>query len=98
MLDYKCNNQCWTSIKVNAWVLIIKNNNGMKELPHGHKNCSHILLFDGYIKVRESLYTQVIIWINTILNHIDTRTIYPSLLVLTWYTYPNGIKNNNTIK
>ena len=29
----------------------------------------------GYVRVGESLYTQVIIWINIVLNHIDTRTI-----------------------
>jgi hypothetical protein len=40
MLDFKCGNQCWTSIKVNAWVLIIKNKNGMKEPTPEHKNCS----------------------------------------------------------
>ena len=38
---------------------------------------SQILIFNGYLKVRESLYTQVIIWVNIILNHIDTRLILP---------------------
>ena len=28
--------------------------------------------------MRESLYTLVVIWVNTILNHIDTRVILPS--------------------
>ena len=27
--------------------------------------------------MRESLYTGVIMWVNTILNHIDTRPIFP---------------------
>ena len=30
-----------------------------------------------YILVKESLYTQVIIWLKTILNYIDTRGILP---------------------
>ena len=28
-------------------------------------------------RVREPFYTQVINWVNTILDHIDTRTILP---------------------
>ena len=27
--------------------------------------------------MKESLYTQVIIWVNTILKHIDIRAIWP---------------------
>ena len=38
---------------------------------------SQILIVGGYVKVSESLYTLVIIWVITILNHIDTRTILP---------------------
>ena len=38
-------------------------------------NTTQILKFGGYAKGRESLYTQVIIWVNTILNHIDTGMI-----------------------
>ena len=34
--------------------------------------------YGGYVKARESLYIQVIIWVNTILNHIDTKAILPS--------------------
>ena len=33
------------------------------------------MIFGGYVKVKESLYTQVIIWVNAILNHIDTWVI-----------------------
>ncbi len=29
----------------------------------------NVLIFGGYMKVRDSLYTWVIIWVNTILNH-----------------------------
>lgn len=32
----------------------------------------------GMSKVRESLFTQVIILVNTILNHIDTKAILPT--------------------
>ena len=51
---------------------IININNVIKEPTRGYENCntSQILIFGGYVKVRESLYTQVIIWIKTILNHI----------------------------
>ena len=43
------------------------------------QNCdtSGILIHGGYLKVRESLYARVIIWVNTILNHIDARAILP---------------------
>ena len=41
--------------------------------------------------MKASLYTQVIIWVDTILNHIDTRAILPrdegSCIV---YLDPNG--------
>lgn len=36
---------------------------------------SQILVFDGYLKVREYLGTCVIIFLKTILNHVDTRAI-----------------------
>ena len=37
----------------------INNNNAIKEPTHGYRNCntSQILVFGGYLKVRESLYT-----------------------------------------
>ena len=50
-----------------------------------------------YLKVRESLYTQVIIWVNTNPNHIDTRKTLPryenSCMI-----DPNGIENKNDLK
>ena len=51
--------------------------NGIEELVHGYQNSNtnQILIFGGYVKVRVSLYTQVIHWVNTILKHIDTRVI-----------------------
>lgn len=36
------------------------------------------LILGGYIKVRESLDTRVIIGVNTILDHIGTRVISPT--------------------
>ena len=35
------------------------------------------MVYGGYLKVKNSLYTRVIIWVNTILNYLDTRTILP---------------------
>ena len=44
--------------------------------------------------MRESLCTQLIIWVDTILKHIDTRAILPRYeRVLAWYKDPNGIEN-----
>ena len=34
-----------------------------------------ILIFGGYLKGRESLYTEVATWVNTIRNQIDIRAI-----------------------
>ena len=50
-----------------------------KNLPVCIKNCntSQILIFGGYVKVSESLYTRVMIWINTKLNPFDTRASLP---------------------
>ena len=58
-------------------VLIININKGIKEFTCGYQDCniSHILLFGGYVEVRDSLYTRVVISVNDILNHIDTRMI-----------------------
>ena len=60
-------------------VSIININNGIKEPTHEYPNynTSQILIYGGYVKMRESLYTQVVIWISTILNHFDTRTNMP---------------------
>ena len=61
-------------------VSIIIINNGIKVFTCGYWNCNtnQILIFGGYVKVRESLYTLVIIGVhNNILNHTDTWTILP---------------------
>ena len=54
-------------------------NIGIKQPTRRYQYCntSQILIFDGYLKVWQSLYTQVIIWVTTILNHINTRVILP---------------------
>jgi len=54
-------------------------NNCIKEPTRGYQNCntSQLLIFGGYVKARESLYTRVIIWVDTILYHMDTRAILP---------------------
>ena len=51
----------------------------IKKPTHGYQNwnASQILIFGGYVKVREFLYTWIIIWVHTILKHIDTRVISP---------------------
>lgn len=63
-----------------AWVSIIKINNGIKEPIHGYQICttSQMSIFGGDVKIRESLYTRVIIWLNIILNQIDTKEILPT--------------------
>ena len=32
----------------------------------------------GYVKVKETLYTWIIIWVNAILDHIHTRVVLPT--------------------
>lgn len=58
-------------------ISIININNDIKEPTHGYQNykTNQILVFGRYLKAREYLYARVIIWINTILDHIDTETI-----------------------
>ena len=60
-------------------ISIININSGIQKPTSGYQNCNtnRVLIFDGYLKVRESLNIRVIIWVNTILNHIDTRVILP---------------------
>lgn len=38
---------------------------------------NQMLVCGGHLKVREYFYTQVIIWININLNHIDSTVILP---------------------
>ena len=75
-------------------VSIINIYNNIEEPTCGHQNCnsSQILIFGGYDQVRESLYTRVIIWVITILNHIDTMG------VLAWCIDLNGVENKIAVK
>ena len=53
---------------------------GIQEPPiRGYHDCktSQIFIYGGCVKVEEYLYTRVIIWTNTILNHMDTTVIIP---------------------
>ena len=62
-------------------VSTININNGIKEPTRGYRICNtiQILIFGGYLKVTDSLYTRVITRINAIQNHVDTRVDLP------WY-------------
>ena len=53
--------------------------NKIKELTYDYQNrdTNQISICGGYVKVRESLYSQVIFWLNIILSHIVTMTILP---------------------
>ena len=66
-------------------VSIMNINNDIEELTGGHQNCNtgQILIFGWYVKGKESLYTLVIILVNTIVNHIDTRAYCLGMNVLT---------------
>ena len=75
-------------------------NNGIKEHTHGCQNCdtNQLLIFCGYVKVRESLCTRISFWDSTISDHIDTRMILPRYKVLSWSMDPNGIENKNIVR
>ena len=42
-----------------------------------HCNTNQLLLHGWDVKVSESLHTQVVIWVNTILNYIDITAVLP---------------------
>ena len=50
----------------------------------------------GYAKMRDSLYPHVVIWVNTILNHVDTRATSPRYESLAWLIDLKGIENKIT--
>ena len=62
---------------MNAYISIFNINNGIKEPTCGYQICitNQIILVSVYAKVRESLYTQVVVWFSMILKHIDTRLV-----------------------
>ena len=64
---------------VECMVSMININNGIKEHIRGYRNCNpnQILIYGGYVKMREPLYTRDLVWVYTILNHIDIRMILP---------------------
>ena len=64
--------------------------NCVKNLPVRNKIAisTKFMIFDGFVKVRESLFTRVIIWFNSILNHIDTRIILLGMKILALYMDP----------
>ena len=48
--------------------------------------------------MKESLYTQVVIWVNNaVLNHIDARVVLPKYEGYEWYVDLNGIINQNIL-
>lgn len=59
---------------------IINFNNGIQESSHGYQNCKtcQIVIFGGFVTMREYYHTRVLIRVNTILNHIDTSVILES--------------------
>ena len=73
-------------------VSIININNGIEESTCGYQSTNQIVIFGGHVKVRECLCIRVIVWVNTILKHVDIRAIYRSMKVLTWYIDQNVIK------
>jgi hypothetical protein len=58
-------------------VSLIKISSGIKEHACGYQNCNttHILIFNGYVKVRGYLCPRVIICVHTILSHFDVGVI-----------------------
>ena len=69
-------------------ISLIHINNGIKESTH---NTIQLMKLGGYVKMRESLYTRVINWVNTILNHVDTMAISPRYEVSCMVYRPDGI-------
>ena len=65
---------------------------------HGSQYCNtyQILICDGYVKSRESLYTKPIIGINIISNYVDIIVVLLSMRVLVMYINLNEILKNTT--
>lgn len=75
-------------------------NNGIKEPTQvvPNYNASQIQIFGGYHKVRESLFTFVVIWVNTILNLLILGWLYLCTKIHGWYIDVNDINNKNILK
>ena len=86
-------------------ISIININNGIKEPTHGYQNCktNRTLVFGRYLKAREYLYARVIIWVDTILDHIDIEAIllkYESSCMVCrpkWYRKKKIPSNTHTL-
>ena len=78
-------------------ITIININIGIKEPTRGHQNCNTnpTLIFGGYLKVVESLFTQVIIWLIAFYNILVLGRCYLGIKVLACYVGTNGIENKN---
>jgi hypothetical protein len=78
-------------------VSIINIDNGIKEPTRGHQNCNanKTLVFNGCIKVRESLYTQLLFGSIPVLTML---IVFLGMIVFAWYIDPHGIENKSIIK
>ena len=89
----------WTNVGPNigeCMVSIINVNNGIKEPICGYQTCNTNQTIDIWWACQGEgiLYTWLITWVNTILNHIDTRVILPTHEVLAMYIDLNGVETN----
>ena len=84
---------------VTCMVSIINIKSDVKESTRMYQNCnsSQRLIFGGYLKVRKSLFTQVIIWVNIILDHIHPRTLLPMYEGSCTIYRPDWSSNNHTL-
>ena len=80
-------------------ILVININNGIKEPTRGYRNCNTGLILEssGYVKVRKSLYTRVINWVNSHYD-INTRIILSKCEGSNMVYEPEGCNNNNLLK
>ena len=66
---HACSHMCWLLLVwyISECMVSITNiNNGTKVPTHGYQNCNTyqiFILLVGFLKARESLHTQVIIWV-----------------------------------
>ena len=71
---------------------ICKINNRVKEptLEYPNWNTNQTLIFYEYVEVKESLYSRVLICVNTIPSHVMLWRIYEFVKILKWYIDQNG--------
>lgn len=80
----------WDQDRVECLVSIIIIESGLKE-PTWLVTKS-VLVLRRYMKVRKSLCTQVVIWVNTIPTKLILVWIYIDMKFLGWYIDPSGIE------